>query len=64
MGECSNRWAGGYNVTDANGDGQIKYFKEKRVMEWKRDQTIAKIQEEDAVAAAKAKAKRGGGWFS
>lgn len=33
-------------------------------MEWKRDQTIAKIQEEDAVAAAKAKAKRGGGWFS
>ncbi|ETN42419.1 uncharacterized protein HMPREF1541_01574 [Cyphellophora europaea CBS 101466] len=42
----------------------IKYFKEKRVMEWKRDQTIAKIQEDDAKMAAKAKQKRGGGWFS
>jgi len=44
---------------------QIKYFKEKRVMEYKRDMTIAKIQEDDAKAAAKAKEKgRGGGIFS
>jgi hypothetical protein len=41
---------------------QIKYFKEKRVVDWKRDQTIAAIQEEDAKAIAKAKEKRGG-WF-
>ncbi|KPI41355.1 Cytochrome c oxidase assembly factor 6 [Cyphellophora attinorum] len=40
----------------------IKYFKEKRVVDWKRDQTIAAIQEEDAKAIAKAKEKRGG-WF-
>ncbi|KAF3404722.1 Cytochrome c oxidase assembly factor 6 [Talaromyces pinophilus] len=36
----------------------VKYFKEKRVMEYNRDQTIAKIQKEDAEkAAAEAKAK-------
>lgn len=45
---------------------QIKYFKEKRVMEWKRDQTIAQIQADDAKAVAKHKEKKGGsgGWFS
>jgi cytochrome c oxidase assembly factor 6 len=44
---------------------QIKYFKEKRVMEWKRDQTIAQIQADDAKAVAKAKEKKSaGGWFS
>ena len=47
---------------------QIKYFKEKRVMEYNRDMTLAKIQQDDAEMAAKAKAKRkgggGGGWFS
>ena len=44
---------------------QIKYFKEKRVMEYKRDKTIAKIQEDDAKMAAKAKAERSSkGWFS
>lgn len=43
----------------------IKYFKEKRVMEYNRDQTIARIQKDDAAAAARAKAeKKGGGWFS
>jgi hypothetical protein len=38
---------------------QIKYFKEKRVMEYKRDMTIAKIAEDDAKEAAKAKQNRG-----
>lgn len=42
----------------------IKYFKEKRVMEYNRDQTIAQIQKDDAKAAAKAKEKRQtGSWF-
>jgi len=40
---------------------QIKYFKEKRIQDWKRDQTIAQIQKEDAVAAAKAKGAKK--WF-
>ncbi|KAJ9650167.1 hypothetical protein H2198_010515 [Neophaeococcomyces mojaviensis] len=39
----------------------IKYFKEKRVQDWKRDQTIAQIQKEDAEAAAKARS--GKKWF-
>jgi cytochrome c oxidase assembly factor 6 len=48
---------------------QIKYFKEKRVMEYNRDATIEKIKKEDAEMVAKAKADRrkaggGGGWFS
>ena len=44
---------------------QIKYFKEKRVQDWKRDQTIAQIQAEDKVMAAKHRAKQGAkGWFS
>jgi cytochrome c oxidase assembly factor 6 len=48
---------------------QIKYFKEKRVMEYNRDATIEKIKKDDAEMAAKAKADRrkaggGGGWFS
>jgi cytochrome c oxidase assembly factor 6 len=47
---------------------QIKYFKEKRVMEYNRDATIEKIKRDDAEAAAKANAERrkggGGGWFS
>jgi len=47
---------------------QIKYFKEKRVMEYNRDATIKKIKEDDAEMAAKAKAERkksgGGGWLS
>jgi len=47
----------------------IKYFKEKRVMEYNRDATIEKIKKDDAEMAAKAKADRkkaggGGGWFS
>jgi len=58
------------------GWGQIKYFKEKRVMDHKRDQTIAKIKQDDADMAAKARRKRGeekdknkgggggAGWFS
>lgn len=34
-------------------------------MEYNRDQTIAKIQADDAAAAARSKAdKKGGGWFS
>ena len=48
---------------------QIKYFKEKRVMEYNRDATIEKIKKDDAEMAAKAKADRGkagggSGWFS
>ena len=43
---------------------QIKYFKEKRVMEFNRDQTYARIKEDDAAIVAKQKAKKGGGWFS
>jgi len=39
---------------------QIKYFKEKRVQDWKRDQTIAQIQKEDAESARKAKEGRKG----
>ncbi len=39
---------------------QIKYFKEKRVMDFKRDRTLQQIAKEDAVAAAKSKAERGG----
>ena len=48
---------------------QIKYFKEKRVMEYKRDQTYAQIRKEDAAMAAKSKAEKKekggiGSWFS
>ena len=44
---------------------QIKYFKEKRVMEYNRDTTIAKIKKDDAEMAAKAKAEgKGRGFFS
>jgi hypothetical protein len=43
---------------------QIKYFKEKRVMDYKRDRTLEQIAKEDAAASAKAKAERGGkSWF-
>ncbi|KAH8697038.1 cytochrome oxidase c subunit VIb-domain-containing protein [Talaromyces proteolyticus] len=35
----------------------VKYFKEKRVMEYNRDQTIARIKEEDAATVAKNKAR-------
>jgi len=47
----------------------IKYFKEKRVMEYKRDQTYAQINKEDAEMAARSKAQRKekggiGSWFS
>ncbi|ETI29523.1 hypothetical protein G647_01976 [Cladophialophora carrionii CBS 160.54] len=42
----------------------IKYFKEKRVMDYKRDRTLQQIAKEDAAASAKAKAERGGkSWF-
>ncbi|KIW11184.1 hypothetical protein PV08_10484 [Exophiala spinifera] len=42
----------------------IKYFKEKRVMEYTRDRTLEKIQQDDAKMAAKAKTeRRGGSWF-
>jgi cytochrome c oxidase assembly factor 6 len=43
---------------------QIKYFKEKRVMEYNRDQTIEKIKADDAQMVAKQKAeKKGRGLF-
>lgn len=43
---------------------QIKYFKDKRVMEYNRDQTIAKIKADDAQMVAKQKAeKKGRGLF-
>ena len=44
---------------------QIKYFKEKRVQDYKRDMTIKKIQDDDAKMAAKSRAeKKGKGWLS
>lgn len=50
---------------------QIKYFKEKRVVDYNRDETIKKIQKDDAEMAAKSRAERrkgsgsgSGGWFS
>lgn len=39
----------------------MKYFKEKRVMEFNRDKTIERIQKEDA---AKVKELKGQGWSS
>ncbi|OAL31442.1 hypothetical protein AYO22_01034 [Fonsecaea multimorphosa] len=43
---------------------QIKYFKEKRVVDYKRDRTLEQIAKEDAQAAAKAKSERKGkSWF-
>jgi len=33
-------------------NGQVKYFKEKRVMEWNRDQTIERIKREEAAKNA------------
>jgi hypothetical protein len=35
----------------------VKYFKEKRVMEYKRAQTIERIKKDDADMQAQAKAK-------
>lgn len=42
---------------------QIKYFKEKRVVDWQRDQQIKQIQKEDAEQAQRAKSGRRGGLF-
>ena len=44
---------------------QIKYFKEKRVVDYNRDETIKKIQKDDAEMAAKARAdrKKSGSWL-
>ncbi|KAK5449613.1 hypothetical protein LTS15_008688 [Exophiala xenobiotica] len=43
---------------------RIKYFKQKRVMEYDRDRTLQRIQQDDAKMVAKAKADRkGGSWF-
>lgn len=39
---------------------QIKYFKEKRVVDWQRDQQIKQIQKEDAEQAQRAKSGRRG----
>lgn len=39
----------------------MKYFKEKRVMEYNRDKTIERIQKEDA---AKVKELKSQGWGS
>ncbi|PGH21575.1 hypothetical protein AJ80_03135 [Polytolypa hystricis UAMH7299] len=44
---------------DACSKTWVKYFKEKRVMEWKRDQTIEKIKREDAEMTARLKAEEG-----
>lgn len=43
---------------------QIKYFKEKRVVDFQRDQQIKQIKKEDAEQAAKAKSGKRGGFFS
>ncbi|KAK2751720.1 hypothetical protein FQN55_009161 [Onygenales sp. PD_40] len=43
---CSKTWA--------------KYFKEKRVMEYRRDQTIEKIKRDDAEMAAREADRKGG----
>jgi hypothetical protein len=43
---------------------QIKYFKDKRVMEYDRDQTIKNIKEDDAKLQEKINAeKKLKGWF-
>lgn len=43
---------------------QIKYFKEKRVMEYNRDRTIEKIKADDAQMVAKQKSEqKARGWF-
>ncbi|KAJ5103708.1 Cytochrome c oxidase assembly factor 6 [Penicillium argentinense] len=39
----------------------VKYFKEKRVMEYNRDQTIARIKKEDAATVQELKSQ---GWNS
>ncbi|BDD56785.1 hypothetical protein MPDQ_005686 [Monascus purpureus] len=36
----------------------VKYFKEKRVMEYNRDRTIERIKKEDAATVAELKAQR------
>jgi len=42
----------------------IKYFKEKRVMEFNRDRTLQRIQEDDAKMAAKSKTDgKKGSWL-
>ena len=40
---------------------QIKYFKEKRVMEYNRDRVIEKIKQDDAAAQGRQSGKTGGG---
>ena len=40
---------------------QIKYFKEKRVMEHRRDRTIERIQKDDAEALERQRGKKSGG---
>ncbi len=54
-----------YEMADRKRCGvQIKYFKEKRVMEYNRDRTIEKIKADDAQMVAKQKAdKKGRGLF-
>ncbi|KAL1985125.1 hypothetical protein VTN96DRAFT_8254 [Rasamsonia emersonii] len=39
----------------------VKYFKEKRVMEYNRDKTIERIKQEDAAKVAELKAQRAQG---
>ncbi len=68
--DCARSWVGIHDISLLKvdyADGavvQIKYFKEKRVMEYNRDRTLQRIQQDDAKMAAKAKADRkGGSWF-
>lgn len=42
-----------------DGCAQVKYFKEKRVMEYNRDRTIERIKKEDAQKVQELKAQ---GW--
>ena len=44
-------YAGSCKFQDYADHEQIKYFQEKRVQDWKREQTIKQIQKEDEEAA-------------
>jgi cytochrome c oxidase assembly factor 6 len=68
--DCARSWVGIHDFSVLRveyADGkvfQIKYFKQKRVMEYDRDRTLQRIQQDDAKMVAKAKADRkGGSWF-
>lgn len=54
-GRC--RFTGRILTLCADSHSQVKYFKEKRVMEYNRDKTIERIKQEDAQTVAELKAQ-------